>query len=99
MLARLDDVEKHWKYNPGDVDERLHWAEYMEAFQIAIERTDTPHAPWYVVPANSKHYARVAVQRIVISALQQMQPEWPAVPFDIAAERERVVQSEGIRWP
>ncbi|MGJ0204261.1 PPK2 family polyphosphate kinase [Leucobacter sp. gxy201] len=99
LLARLDDPEKHWKYNPGDVDERLLWPQYMESFQIAIERTDAPHAPWYVIPANSKRYARVAVQRIVIEALESMQPGWPPAAFDIAAERARVVESAGMLWP
>ena len=99
LLDRLDTPEKHWKYNPGDVDERLYWQSYMEAFQIAIERTGAEHAPWFVVPANAKWYARVAVQRIVISELQRIAPDWPAVKFDVAAERERVQQSLGLRWP
>lgn len=99
LLARLDNPEKHWKYNPGDVDERLLWPEYMEAFQIAIERTNAEHALWYVVPANAKWYARVAVQRIVISELSQMSLAWPAGDFDVATERARVVESEGLRWP
>ncbi len=99
LLDRLDTPEKHWKYNPGDVDERLHWKSYMEAFQIAIERTNAAHAPWFVVPANAKWYARAAVQRIVISELQRIAPAWPAVKFDVAAERERVQQSLGLRWP
>ena len=99
LLDRLDTPEKYWKYNPGDVDERVHWKSYMEAFQIAIERTSASHAPWFVVPANTKWYSRAAVQRIVISELQRIAPEWPAVKFDIAAERERVQQSLGLRWP
>ena len=99
LLDRLDTPEKHWKYNPGDVDERLHWKSYMEAFQIAIERTNAEHAPWFVVPANAKWYARAAVQRIVISELQRIAPAWPAVKVDVAAERERVQQSLGLRWP
>ncbi len=99
LLDRLDTPEKHWKYNPGDVDERLHWKSYMEAFQIAIERTHADHAPWFVVPANAKWYARAAVQRIVISRLQRIAPEWPAVKFDVATERERVQQSLGLSWP
>ena len=99
LLDRLDDPEKHWKYNPGDVDERVHWSAYMEAFQIAIERTNAEHAPWFVVPANAKWYSRAAVQRIVISELQRVAPAWPAVKFDVAAERERVQQSLGLRWP
>ena len=99
LLSRLDDPEKHWKYNPGDVDERLHWPAYMDAFQTAIERTSTETAPWFVVPANAKWYARVAVQRIVISELAKLSPHWPEPDFDVAAERQRVVDSLDLRWP
>lgn len=99
LLSRLDTPEKHWKYNPGDVDERLLWEEYMAAFQIAIERTNTAHAPWYVIPANSKWYARVAVQRIVTATLEEIAPDWPGGDFDVAAERARVVDSLDLSWP
>lgn len=99
LLDRLDEPDKHWKYNPGDVDERLRWAEYMDAFQIAIDRTASDRAPWFVVPANAKWYARAAVQRIVISEMRKIGPEWPPAAFDAAAERERVQQSLGLRWP
>ena len=99
LLSRLDDPEKHWKYNPGDVDERLLWPEYMDAFRIAIERTDAEHAPWFVVPANAKWYARAAVQRIVISELQRMRPEWPQPDFDVAEERKRIEESLDLSWP
>ena len=99
LADRLADPTKHWKYNPGDVDERLLWADYMAAFQLAIERTNAPHAPWFVVPANSKWYARVAVQRIVISALTQLDPQWPAADFDVAAEQARLAASADLRWP
>ncbi len=99
LLSRLDDPEKHWKYNPGDVDERLLWPDYMDAFRIAIDRTNAAHAPWYVVPANAKWYARAAVQRIVISELQRMAPAWPIPDFDVAAERARIEGSIQLRWP
>ncbi|MEV8339029.1 PPK2 family polyphosphate kinase [Leucobacter sp. NPDC077196] len=99
LISRLDDPEKHWKYNPGDVDERLHWPAYMDAFQTAIERTHSETAPWYVVPANAKWYARVAVQRIVISELAKLSPHWPEPEFDVAAERQRVIDSLDLRWP
>lgn len=99
LLSRLDDPEKHWKYNPGDVDERELWAEYMEAFSIAIERTAAEHAPWYVVPANAKWYARAAVQRIVISELQRIDPQWPEADFDVAVERSRIERTSDLSWP
>ena len=63
LLARLDDPTKHWKYNPGDVDERALWPAYREAYEIALERTNTEHAPWYVVPSDRKWYRNLAVGR------------------------------------
>lgn len=99
LIERLDDPTKRWKYNGGDVDERVLWPEYMEAFQAAIERSSAPYAPWFVVPANAKWYARAAVQRIVISELQSLAPQWPAADFDVAVERERVVATQGLSWP
>ena len=90
LADRLDRVEKQWKYNPGDLDERALWPKYMEAYKVALERTSTPDAPWFVVPANHKWYARVAVQQLVLSALRSMKLEWPKVDYDIEAERRRV---------
>lgn len=99
LSDRLADPAKHWKYNPGDVDERQLWPEYMDAFQISIERTSTPDAPWYVVPANAKWYARVAVQRLVIQALQGIDPQWPDADFDVTAEQARLAATADLRWP
>lgn len=99
LADRLADPAKHWKYNPGDVDERVLWDEYMSAFQIAIDRTHAAHAPWYVVPANAKWYARAAVQRIVISELAALQPAWPAADFDVAEEQARLEATRGLTWP
>ena len=99
LADRLADPAKHWKYNPGDIDERELWPDYMQAFQLAITRTHTAAAPWYVVPANAKWYARVAVQRIVIAALQGIDPAWPQAGFDVSAEQARLAASAGLRWP
>ena len=93
LLARLDDPTKHWKYNPGDVDERLLWDDYMDAYQVAIERTSTPVAPWHVVPADRKWYARLAVQQLLIDALTDIDPRWPAADYDVATERQRLAES------
>ncbi len=54
LLARLDDPSKHWKFNPGDIDERAKWPAYRDAYEIALERTNTDTAPWYVIPADKK---------------------------------------------
>lgn len=90
LRARLDDPTKHWKYNPGDVDERALWPAYAEAYEIAISRTSTATAPWYVVPADRKWYARLAVQELLLHALRSFELGWPPADFDVAHERERL---------
>ena len=90
LMERLDRPDKHWKYNPGDVDERTLWPDYMDAYQVVFERTSTPEAPWHVVPANRKWYARLAVQALVLEALEAIDPQWPAADFDVAAEKARL---------
>ena len=90
LEARLDRPEKNWKYNPGDVTERGFWPAYMEAYQLALTRTSTPDAPWYVVPADHKWYARWAVQHLLLGALQGIDPQWPAATYDVAAEKLRL---------
>jgi PPK2 family polyphosphate:nucleotide phosphotransferase len=90
LEARLDDPTKHWKYNPGDVDERGHWPAYMEAYEIALTRTSTERAPWYVIPANHKWYARLAVERLLTEALRAIDPQWPTADYDVEAERKRL---------
>lgn len=93
LQERLDRPEKHWKYNPGDVDERLLWSEYQEAYEIALRRTTTESAPWYVVPANHKWYARWAVQQLLLDALEGIDPQWPGADYDVEAEKKRLAAS------
>jgi len=93
LASRLDRPDKHWKYNPGDVDERLLWPAYQEAYQIALDRTSTPDAPWFVIPANHKWFARLSVQRLLLDALRGMALEWPAADYDVEAEKKRLAAS------
>lgn len=93
LMERLDRPDKHWKYRPGDVDERMLWDDYMAAYQTVFDRTSTPGAPWHVVPANGKWYARLAVQELLIAALEEIDPQWPAVDFDIETEKKRLAAS------
>jgi PPK2 family polyphosphate:nucleotide phosphotransferase len=90
LLARLDDPTKHWKYNPGDVDERALWDDYQRAYELALERCNTDAAPWHVVPADRKWYRNWAVTRLFLDHLQAMGLEWPKATFDVDAERERL---------
>ncbi len=93
LMERLDRPDKHWKYNPGDVDERALWPQYMAAYQTVFDRTSTEVAPWYVVPANRKWYARLAVQALLLETLEKIDPQWPAATFDVDAEKKRLAAS------
>jgi len=93
LLARLDDPAKHWKYSGNDLKERAFWDDYMDAYQAAFERTSTEHAPWHVVPANKKWYARIAVQQLLLDALESLALQWPAPEIDLDMERELVRRS------
>jgi PPK2 family polyphosphate:nucleotide phosphotransferase len=93
LLARLDDPAKHWKYSSGDLKERAFWPDYMDAYQKALDKTNTELAPWHVVPANKKWYARIAVQQLLLEALDGMNLEWPVPDLDLDMERELVQRS------
>ena len=90
LTDRLNRSDKQWKYNPGDVDERLLWPAYQEAYQVALEKTSTPDAPWFAVPANHKWFARLSVQRLLLDALRGMALEWPEPDYDVEAEKKRL---------
>ena len=82
---RLDRPDKHWKFNPGDLDEREHWDGYMAAFEAALSRTSTEAAPWFVVPAETRWYRDLVVSQIVLDALEALGPRFPEPTFDPAA--------------
>lgn len=90
LTERLERADKHWKYNPGDVDERQYWEAYQAAYELAITRTSTDTAPWYVVPADRKWYARLAVQQLLLDALRDLRLEWPPATFDVEVEKKRL---------
>jgi PPK2 family polyphosphate:nucleotide phosphotransferase len=83
LRKRLEDPAKNWKFNRGDLAERERWDDYTAAYEEAIARTSTEHAPWYVVPADRKWYRDWAVARIVIEALEDMDPRFPAPAEDL----------------
>lgn len=93
LEERLDNPEKHWKYNPGDVDERLLWPAYREAYEIALERSDADQAPWFVVPSDKKWYRKLAVAQILAETLDSLDLGWPAADFDVEAEKQRLAQA------
>ncbi len=93
LLARLDDPSKHWKYSSADLKERAFWDDYMAAYQAAFDKTHTQVAPWHVVPANKKWYARIAVQQLLLQAMEELKLEWPPAEFDVDMERSLVERS------
>jgi PPK2 family polyphosphate:nucleotide phosphotransferase len=93
LIARLDDPTKHWKYNPGDVDERAKWPVYMQAYQAVLERCNPEHAPWYVIPADRKWYRNWAVAQLLVEHLRALDLRWPPAEFDVEKETARVAAS------
>lgn len=93
LQERLDRSDKWWKFNPGDIDTRLKWDDYMEAYQAVFDETTTKDTPWYVVPADKKWYARLAVQQILLSHLRELDLTWPQADFDVDREAKRLAKS------
>ncbi len=82
LQERLDDPEKHWKFNPADLRERARWDAYMEAYEEAITQTSTDHAPWTVVPARRKWYRDLVVLETLVQALEGLDLRYPPRSFD-----------------
>jgi PPK2 family polyphosphate:nucleotide phosphotransferase len=93
LSKRLDRPDKYWKYNPADVDERLLWPAYQEAYQAMLERTSTQHAPWHVIPCDRKWYSRLAILELLIEALEGLNLSWPPADFDVKAEKKRLASA------
>jgi PPK2 family polyphosphate:nucleotide phosphotransferase len=93
LLARIDEEDKLWKYNPGDLDARAKWPAYQQAYTDALRDTDTDVAPWYVIPADRKWYRDWAIASILVETLQEMDPRYPMTDVDVDAERARIAAS------
>ncbi|MFD5175129.1 polyphosphate kinase 2 family protein [Nocardia sp. NPDC058379] len=90
LRERLERPDKYWKFNPADITERGYWPEYQKAYQAVLERTNTDYAPWYVLPADHKWYARLAVTELLIDALNGLKLDWPPADFDVAEQLRRL---------
>jgi len=82
---RVKDPAKRWKFNPGDLDDRKLWDEFMAAYETAITRCSTPYAPWYVIPADRHWVRNAAIARIVRETLEEMNPQYPTPDWDPTA--------------
>lgn len=96
LLARLEDPNKHWKFNPGDIDERAHWPAYQEAYELALEKCSTAAAPWYVVPSDRKWYRNWAVATLLREVLDDLDPQWPSADFDVDEQRRRLTDEDPL---
>ncbi|MGC4962956.1 polyphosphate kinase 2 family protein [Gordonia sp. DT101] len=94
LTERLERPDKYWKYDPGDIDERGFWDDYLEAYQAIFDRCDSSHAPWFLIPADRKWFARLAICELLINALERLDLEWPKADFDVEAEKKRVAALE-----
>jgi PPK2 family polyphosphate:nucleotide phosphotransferase len=94
LLARLDDPAKNWKFSESDIKERAHWKEYQRAFEDAITATSTHVAPWYVIPADHKWFARAAIADIIADRINDLDLAAPEPDPSVAARfdefRERL---------
>lgn len=79
FLDRIDEQDKNWKFSLGDLPERALWDKYMKAYEEAINETSKNHAPWFVIPADDKWFARVAAIQIIIDALERMDLKYPVL--------------------
>ena len=86
FLSRIEEPEKNWKFSASDFEERKYWDEYQEAFEVAINKTATKEAPWFVVPADHKWYMRYVVSEIILQTLKDMDPKYPVVTPERLAE-------------
>lgn len=96
LRERLDNPEKHYKFNPGDLDERARWSAYREAYEIALERTNTDVAPWHVIPADKKWFRNLAVGQLLLDALRGLDLQWPLADFDVDEQKRRLADEAPV---
>ncbi len=82
LQARLDEPDKNWKFNPGDLSERKLWGEYTRAYEDVLSKTSTEWAPWYIIPANRKWYRNYVVASILVKTLEKLDIQLPDIDFD-----------------
>ena len=90
FLARIDEPQKHWKFNADDIRERTHWAAYQKAYADMLSNTSTEWAPWYVIPADHKWFQRIAAAAVVVDALAKIDPRYPTTTPQQRKELEQV---------
>lgn len=93
LMERLDRSDKHWKYKTGDLTTRAKWQEYQTAYQAVFEKTNTEHAPWFVLPADHKWFPRLAIIEILTRTLSEMDLRWPKPRWSVETQRRKLAES------
>jgi PPK2 family polyphosphate:nucleotide phosphotransferase len=79
FLARIDEPEKNWKFNRGDIEERAYWSDYMAAYEACLEATSSRHSPWFIVPADDKQNTRLIISEIILHTLRKLKMKYPVL--------------------
>jgi PPK2 family polyphosphate:nucleotide phosphotransferase len=93
LLARIDTPEKNWKFSLADVEERAHWDGYMKAYEDAINRTSTGHAPWHIVPADNKWFTRAVIADVILAKLKSLDLRYPVAG---KAHRRKLEEAKAV---
>ena len=93
FLKRLEEPDKNWKFSAADIAERERWDDYTTAYEEMVQHTATPHAPWYVVPADKKWYTRLVVAEAIIRALEDLNLKYPVLS---AAQRKELKEARKV---
>jgi PPK2 family polyphosphate:nucleotide phosphotransferase len=90
FLERINNEEKNWKFSTADANERKYWEDYQLAYEIMFNKTNTEHAPWYIIPADKKWFTRAAVSDIIVKSLENLNLEYPKLNKERNAELQKV---------
>ena len=93
FLKRIEDPAKNWKFSSGDIEERKYWDEYQMAYQEAISATSKKHSPWYIIPADKKWFARLAVSEVIVREMKKLKPEFPKLNEEQLQDLQKSKQS------
>jgi Polyphosphate kinase 2 (PPK2) len=94
FLKRLNRPDKTWKFSPSDIAERQYWDDYQRAYAKMLSNTSTPWAPWYVIPADHKWFARICVSAVIARTLVEIDPRYPQLSS--AAQRELAAAKKAL---
>jgi len=94
ILERIEDTQKNWKFTMGDIQERKYWDKYMDTYEDVIRQTSTSYAPWHVIPADHKWYARLLISEILVQILTKLKLHYPKLDEAALSEYRKMLMEE-----